>query len=207
MPPCRILIIDDDPILLDTLASTLRLRLADVQVETAQSALASLKNIRSLEYAAILCDAHQPRIEGVGFVRAVRKVHPEWPVLLLLEKHNEDQIRQAMNAGAYEVLVKPLEESTVVYAVQRAIEVCQLRGQVKREKEQLLSTVRNLLHDLELLYGAHGLQSHFQAFMASVEAERQDSPAEDGCNPKPVKKGRNTPHLPNNVGHKTTAGL
>jgi DNA-binding NtrC family response regulator len=192
MPPFRILIIDDDPILLDTLASTLRLRLSDVQVETAQSALASLKNIRSIEYAAILCDAHQPRIEGVGFVRAVRKVHPEWPVLLLLEKHNEDLIRQAMKAGAYDMLVKPLEEGTVVYAVQRAIEVFQLRGQVKREEEQLLSTVRNLLNDLGLLYGAYGLQSHLQAFMASVEAERQGSPDEHGCAPKPVKERRNT---------------
>jgi len=192
MPPFRILIIDDDPILLDTLASTLRLRLSDVRVETAQSALASLKNIRSIEYAAILCDAHQPRIEGVGFVRAVRKVHPEWPVLLLLEKHNEDLIRQAMKAGAYDMLVKPLEEGTVVYAVQRAIEVFQLRGQVKREEEQLLSTLRNLLNDLGLLYGAYGLQSHLQAFMASVEAERQGSPDEDGCTPKPVKKRRNT---------------
>ena len=95
MPFPRVLIIEDDPNSLDTLASTLRLRLAAIEVETSESALASLEHIRSGEYAAILCDAHQSRIEGVGFVRAVRKVHPEWPVVLLLEKHNDDLIQQA----------------------------------------------------------------------------------------------------------------
>ncbi|HET9313178.1 MAG TPA: response regulator [Nitrospira sp.] len=175
MPFPRVLIIEDDPISLDTLASTLRLRLAAIEVETSESALASLEHIRSGDYAAILCDAHQPRIEGVGFVRAVRKVHPEWPVLLLLEKHNDDLIQQAMNVGAYDVLVKPVEERALVFAVQRALEVSRLRGQVNRDQEELLFRVRRLLNDLQELYGAYGLQSHFEAFMACVEAERQAS--------------------------------
>ena len=175
MPFPRVLIIEDDPISLDTLASTLRLRLAAIEVETSESALASLEHIRSGEYAAILCDAHQSRIEGVGFVRAVRKVHPEWPVVLLLEKHNDDLIQQAMNVGAYDVLVKPVEERALVFAVQRALEVSRLRGQVNRDQEQLLFRVRRLLNDLQELYGAYGLQSHFEAFMACVEAERQAS--------------------------------
>jgi DNA-binding NtrC family response regulator len=170
-----VLIIDDDPILLDTLASTLRLKLPGAEIETADSALASLERIRSMEYAAIICDAHQPRFEGVAYVRAVRKVHPELPVLLLLEKHDEDLIRQAMNAGAYDVLVNPVNEGTLLFAMQRAIEASRLRCQIKREKEQLLATVGSMMKDLEVLYGAYGLQLHFEAFMACVDAERQAS--------------------------------
>lgn len=173
MRTSRVLIIDDDAILLSTLASTLRLRLPDAQIETADSALASLEQIRSTEYAAIMCDAHQPHLEGIGFVRAVRKVHPECPVLLLLEKHNEDLIAQAMNAGAYEVLVKPVEESTLLFAVHRAIEASQLRCQVKQEEAKLMATLRRVLKDLEVLYGAYGLQPNFEAFMEFVNAERQ----------------------------------
>ena len=168
-----VLIIDDDAILLSTLASTLRLRLPDAQIETADSALAALEQIRSTEYAAIMCDAHQPHLEGIGFVRAVRKIHPECPVLLLLEKHNEDLIAQAMNAGAYDVLVKPVEESTLLFAVHRAIEASQLRCQVKQEEAKLMATLRRVLKDLEVLYGAYGLQPNFEAFMEFVTAERQ----------------------------------
>ena len=171
----RVLIIDDDSIFLGTLASTLRLRLPDAHIETADSALASLERIRSIEYAAVICDARQPHIEGVPFVRAVRKLHPALPVLLLLEKPDEDLVRHAMNAGAYDILVKPIEEGILLLAVTRAIEASRLRSQVKRAEAQLLAAVESMLTDLEELYGAYGLRSHFEAFLGSVDAERQAS--------------------------------
>jgi DNA-binding NtrC family response regulator len=195
-----VLVIDDDPILLDTLASVLRLRLPDVHIETADSALAALERIRSTDYTAIICDAHQPRIEGIGFVRAVRKLHPEWPVLLLLEKHDGDLIRQAMNAGAYDVLVNPVEEGTLLFAMQRALEASQLRSQVKREEERLLTAVRSMMRDLEVLYGAYGLQSHFDAFMAYVEAERQEARDSVDLAPHLGRKGRNHSHAADILG-------
>jgi DNA-binding NtrC family response regulator len=171
----RVLVIDDDPILLDTLTSPLRLKLPHVNIETVDSALASLERIRSIEYGAIICDGQQPRIEGVALVRAVRKIHPERPVLLLLEKHDQDLIWQAMNAGAYDILAKPVDEGALLLAVHRAIEASRLRCQVKREEEELVATVGRMMRDLEVLYGAYGLPSHFEAFMACVEAEKQAS--------------------------------
>jgi len=171
MPPSRVLVIEDDAIFLDTLSSTLRLKLSHAHIDTTDSALTSLERIRSTDYAAILSDAHQPRLEGIGLVRAVHKIHPECPVLLLIEKHQEDLFRQAMDAGAYDVLVKPVEEGTLLFAVRRAIEVSQLRRQVKREEAQLVASVGRVMKDLEVLYGAYGLQAHFEAFMGSAEAE------------------------------------
>lgn len=169
----RVLIIDDDPILLDTLASTLRFKLPDVHIETVDSALASLERIRSIEYEAILCDGHQPRIEGVALVRAVRKIHPERPVLLLLKKHDQDLIWQVMNAGVYDILVNPVDEGALLLAMHRAIEASRLQCQVKREEKELVATVGRMMRDLEVLYGAYGLPSHFEASMACVDAERQ----------------------------------
>ena len=189
MSLARVLLIDDDPIVLDTLVSVLRLRLPDVQIETADSALAALERVRSEDYSVIICDAHQPRIEGIGFVRAVRKVHPDWPVLLLLEKHDHDLMKQAMVAGAYDVLVNPIEENALLFAMQRGLEASQLRGQVKREEARLLSGMRSMMRDLEALYGADGLEAHFDAFMACVEAEKQAGQEEDLTPPR-AGKGR-----------------
>jgi DNA-binding NtrC family response regulator len=170
MPPSRVLIIEDDPIILDTLSSALRLKLPHVNVDTADSALTALERIRSTDYAAILCDAHQPRLEGIGFVRAVHKIHPQCPVLLLIEKHQEDLFRQAMDAGAYDVLVKPVEEGTLLFAIRRAVEASRLRRQVGQEEAQLVAAMGRTMKDLEVLYGAYGLHGHFEAFMASVDA-------------------------------------
>ena len=173
MTHARVLVIDDDPIQLDTVTSMLHLRLPDVDIETADSALAALERIRSSDFTAVICDAHQTRIEGIGFVRAVRKARPECPVLLVLEKKDEDLIRQAMQAGAYDILVNPVEESALLFALRRALEVSRLRTYVQREEERLVSAVREMLRCLEVLYAAHGLQSHFEAFMAHVEAGKE----------------------------------
>jgi len=179
MQTSRVLIIDDDAIFLSTLASTLRLRLPHAQIETVDSALASLKRIRANEYDAIMCDGQQPGIEGVAFIRAVRKVNPEIPVLLLIETHDQDLIGQAMHAGVYDMLVKPFDEGTLMLAVQRAIEASRLRCQVKREEATLLATLGKVLNDLGGLYGAYGLQSNFEAFMEFVNTERQASRQRD----------------------------
>lgn len=43
-----------------------------------------------------------------------------------------------MNAGAYDMLVKPVDEATLLFAVHRAIEASRLLFQVKREEEKLM---------------------------------------------------------------------
>jgi Response regulator containing CheY-like receiver, AAA-type ATPase, and DNA-binding domains len=192
MPIPNVLIIDDDAIHLSTLASTLRLRLPDAQIETAESALASLERIRANEYDAILCDGQQPGIEGVAIVRAVRKLHPQTPVLLLIEKDDQDFIGQVMEAGAYDVLVRPVGESALLFALQRALEAYRLRGQVKREQEQLVTTLGSLLKDLELLYGADGLSAHFAAFMDQVNQDRQAHENKNGLAGRDPNGGKAT---------------
>lgn len=178
--PVSLLIIDDDAIYLTTLASTLRLRLPDAHIDTAESALASLERIRTREYDAILCDGQQPGIEGIAFARAVRKLHPQTPVLLLIEKDDQDFIAEAMDAGAYDVLVRSIGEGALLLALHRAVEARRLRGQVKREEEQLLATLTVLLKDLEHLYGADGLSAHFAAFMDQVNQDRETSRKKHG---------------------------
>jgi AmiR/NasT family two-component response regulator len=79
--------------------------------------------------------------------------HPERPVLRLIEKHDQDLIWEAMNAGAYENLVKPIDEATLLFAVHRTIEASRLLCQVKREDEKLMAAVEGVMRDLEVLYG------------------------------------------------------
>jgi DNA-binding NtrC family response regulator len=136
-----------------------------------------LERIRSSAFRAVICDAHQSRIEGIGFVRAVRKTQPECPVLLVLEKKDEDLMRQAMNAGAYDVLVNPVEESLLLFALRRALEVSELRTRVQREEARLLGAVRKMMRDLEVLYAAYGLQAHFEAFVAHVAVGKKKNPS------------------------------
>jgi DNA-binding NtrC family response regulator len=80
-------------------------------------------------------------MEGVAFVRGAQRFHPERPVLLLIEKHDQGFIWQAMNAGAYDMLVKSVDEATLLFAVHRAIETSRLLFQIKREEEKPMAAV------------------------------------------------------------------
>ena len=172
-PNSSLLIIDDDAIHLATMAATLRLRFPQAVVETMESAVTSLERIRSESFQAVICDGQQAGLEGPAFVRAVHKFQQQTPVVLLLEKDDADATRQAMEAGAYDVLIRPVEAHRLVFALQRAIETYRLRVKVQREREELLITLGCLLKDLESLYGADGLSAHFAAFMEQVNQDKQ----------------------------------
>lgn len=115
-------------LVLQTLASLLRLR---VVVETCESTVGALERIRATDHAALVCDANQPRLPGLSFVRAVRKFRPETPILLMLEQRDRDAGRQLRGAGAYDLLIKPIEEETFLLAVSRAIAKAKPEGRFK----------------------------------------------------------------------------
>lgn len=172
--PC-LLIIDDDSIHLATMAATLRLKFPQADVETMDSAVASLERIRAGSFEAVLCDGQQSGLEGPAFVRAVHKLQPQMPVVLFLEKDDEDATRQAMDAGAYDVLIRPVGVQRLVLVLQRAVETFRLRVKGQREQEELLTMLGSVLKDLESLYGADGLSTHFSAFMDQINQDKQAS--------------------------------
>jgi DNA-binding NtrC family response regulator len=173
MLPSRVLIIEDDLIFLDTLSSTLRLKLPDGHIDTADSVCRLWSGSgRWTTRPSSVTHTSPPRRHRL--CPGCAKNSSRCPVLLLVEKHQEDLLRQAMDAGAYDVLVKPVEEGTLLFAVRRAIEVSRAAVRVKREEAQFVATVRRTMKDLEVLYGAYGLQSHFEAFMGSLDGEKAD---------------------------------
>src|SRR2546426_4910612 len=59
----HVLIVDDDPALLEALPEALRLRMGGVTVETADSAAAALDRMAARDYDAILADIKMPGME------------------------------------------------------------------------------------------------------------------------------------------------
>lgn len=65
MAIARILLVDDDPVLLQALPETLTLKLYRVLVETSLSAVEALDQIRKTEYDVILSDLKLPGLDGL----------------------------------------------------------------------------------------------------------------------------------------------
>src|SRR5260370_15110121 len=127
----HILIVDDDPALLQALPHTLALRISGVQADTSASAQGALELIQAHDYDAIVTDIKMPGMDGLALLTQIQALRPETPTPLITG-HGEHQLAiQALRGGAYDYLQKPLDRDDVVAAVQRALQTHQLRCQVK----------------------------------------------------------------------------
>ena len=140
-----VLIVDDDPALLEALPEALRLRLGELTIETCDSAPDALAKIAVADYDAIVTDIKMPGMDGLALLDEIRKVRPETPTLLITGHGEHDLAVQALRRGAYDYIQKPIDRDYFTASLSRAIEK---RGLARRVELQRLELERHA-HVLE----------------------------------------------------------
>ncbi len=69
-----VLIVDDDPALLQALPQTLYLRIPGVKVDTCDSAWEALKQIQEHDYDAIVSDIKMPGMDGLALLTKIKEL-------------------------------------------------------------------------------------------------------------------------------------
>lgn len=112
-----ILVVDDDPTILVTVADALDLEgYAVVTATNGQEALAVLETETSRP-RLVLLDMRMPVLDGWGFMRAVRERGLSLSVVVMTAA--ADARRWAREIGAHDVLAKPFELDDLMATVQR----------------------------------------------------------------------------------------
>ena len=118
----RLLVIDDAPALLVALPETLRSKLQDCVVDTADTPDKALQFVHDIPYDAIISDIRMPGMDGVMLTMKMREIQPSTPVILITG-HGENGLRgQASAAGAYAFLTKPLDPTFIAALLQQALQ-------------------------------------------------------------------------------------
>jgi signal transduction histidine kinase len=130
MYPPHILIVDDDPALLQALPHTVSLRLPEAQVDTSNSAHRALELIRAHDYDTIVSDIKMPGMDGLELLAQIHALRPETLTLLITGHGDQDLAIGALRGGAYDYLLKPLDRDSFVAALDRALHTRRLRRQV-----------------------------------------------------------------------------
>lgn len=106
---CRVLVVDDDPGLLDVLK--MRLEVWGYEVLLAENALTAARLAAEGSPQVILTDVWLPDVSGVDLLRALTQVEPT-PVIILMSAHGSvDLAVESMKHGAKDYLTKPLDYS------------------------------------------------------------------------------------------------
>ncbi len=133
-----ILIADDEPAVTFGLAELLREEGFDT--ETAESGREALQLIAKRDYAVVLVDLMLPDVQGLQVLEEVRKTRPQTEVIIITGKGSIDTAVEAMKAGAYDYLTKPVEPDRLRTVVAKALE----HRELVAEKQRLEATVRSL---------------------------------------------------------------
>src|SRR5438128_1706997 len=143
----RVLIVDDDPALLQALPEALRLRMGGVTVDTADSAAAALDRIAARDYDAIVTDIKMPGMDGLELLAEIRTHRPDTPTLMITGHGERDLVVHALRGGAYDFIQKPIDRDYFVASLRRAIQTRELGRRVKQEQ----LAVERHLNELEAI--------------------------------------------------------
>ncbi len=129
----RILVVDDEEAVRDSLARALELE--GYEVSTAADGLAGEKALRELALAAALLDLRMPGLDGLELLRRIRGVGLRLPVLMISAHGEVPDAVEAMKQGAQDYLVKPFGAEELSLRLRRAIEDQNLRNIVEAGRQ------------------------------------------------------------------------
>jgi DNA-binding NtrC family response regulator len=103
----RVLVIDDDEMLLNVVGRALRA--VGFQVMSATSAEEGLERFVNMKPDCALVDVYLPGLDGFAFVERARTLAPEVPMLMLSGIEGVDHERRAVAAGARQFFHKGID--------------------------------------------------------------------------------------------------
>ena len=160
--PVRILIVDDNKELRETLHAILNM-LEYTVVGEAENGMQAIVLTQRLQPDIIVMDVSMPGMDGITTARKIQAVQPT-PVVLLTAIDTPELVEQARDAGVEAYLVKPPETSqlqrAIVIALARSKESAELRRlnqELNRVNAELQKRNRQLQKALETIKTLSGL--------------------------------------------------
>lgn len=180
-----ILIVDDEPDIRELLALTLsRMQLQCMEAETVEQARSLLGKHR---FDLCLTDMRLPDGNGIDLVRYIQEASPETPVAMITAHGNMNTAIEALKAGAFDFLNKPVELQTLRDLVSSALRLTeskepapcgpQLLGQ-SAAVDRIRSTIKKLARSQAPVYisGESGTGKELVARLIHAQGPRADAP-------------------------------
>jgi signal transduction histidine kinase len=154
--PSRVLIIDDEEVVLDS--CTRILEGGDYAVSTASDGTAGLALVQSLKPDLVFVDLKMPGLSGIEVLERIRKMDPTIVTIVITGYATVASAVEAMKQGAYDFLPKPFTPDEFRLITRRGVERRRLLLEtmaLRREKELLKEHFAAIVsHELKSPLGA-----------------------------------------------------
>lgn len=174
MPKPRILIVDDEPRMCDSLKALLEGHGYDI--ETSYSGKSALKFLARNDLDLVILDMLMPDMDGDQVMDHITTQSPETLIIVMTGNATVESAVTTLRSGAYDYLTKPFEHQELLKRVQNALDHKTLKDDRKSaeealelERRQLLSIFDGMDHPVyvsdpdtyEILYANQTLKKKF----------------------------------------------
>jgi DNA-binding NtrC family response regulator len=132
-----ILVADDEPGIRESLAEVLRD--AGYRVETAADGTSALAALEANDFSIVVTDLRMPGTDGLTVLKRAREVSPQTIVVIMTAHASVDTAVEALRAGAFDYVLKPVIFDDLLGKIGRALEHRQAvweAQQLRQEAEQ-----------------------------------------------------------------------
>lgn len=143
----RILLVDDDKSLVDTMAGFIR-EFDDYEVWKTTSSEEALSMVRSMDFSVVLTDIIMPGMNGLELLEKVHEVDPTISVIMITGSPDPLKMRKAIQLKAFDFLRKPFELSELEITIKQGVEKNQLLIQAEEYHDHLEKVVEQRTMEL-----------------------------------------------------------
>ncbi|MFQ5730052.1 MAG: PP2C family protein-serine/threonine phosphatase, partial [Waddliaceae bacterium] len=152
----RILIVDDDNLVLTALEMTLQRE--GYEVFTSQDGYKAVETLKKISPALIICDQTMPGMSGIEVMQQAQEIRPDAIRILLTASQDTETAINAINIGQVnQYLTKPWKDALLRKTVQTSLEKYKLVKEnrvlqelIFNQHKKLIKNHDSLCHDLKL---------------------------------------------------------
>ncbi|MGH4037435.1 MAG: response regulator transcription factor [Sphaerochaeta sp.] len=141
MNPIKLLIVDNQILIREGLASLLSLRKEVEVLGTAKDGLAAIKLTESYKPDIILMDIRMPVMDGITALIKIKKLHKNIPIIMLTTFDDDEYILKSLQNGAAGYLLKDIPTDDLVRALQ------QVANGTFQAAESVIQRLANILNN------------------------------------------------------------
>ncbi len=134
----RLLIVDDEPDMLEGLSRLLSLELDPVDIRVTPNPLEAIAWVRQQRFAVALLDIRMPEMDGLDVLAAMRDADPWLTIVMMTAYGSIETAVEAIKGGAYDFITKPFDRGALLRTLKKAFE----RNRLLRENLNLRKRVR-----------------------------------------------------------------
>jgi DNA-binding NtrC family response regulator len=149
----RVLVIDDEQIVLDSIRKILKDE--DCEVDVSLGGREGLDWALNRHYDIVLTDIRMSDIGGMRVLRDIKRAKPSLPVVMITGYATAQSAIQAMKLGAMDYLEKPFTPEKIIEVVSTAVHkaaTLPVEEQALIHKEEVIKVLERAAFDSEFIY-------------------------------------------------------